>query len=229
MILKIKINNENEMDIFKFISDINKNHIKKYKTILKFLNLNLVLEKNIDKPKEEVKENSKKESNIAIDSQIKDKEVILEQKKDDKIIAKEITKNPDNLEEKINVNGDITSNKENSVKNEFCNIDNNNIKDELNNSEEIKNIEKKEIDDNNSLSIIDYKDNVNYFRNDDISNELKKKKFFLEDDDDDLEIENEDNNIIINENDDAVPLQALQVPLPSQTAQRFHSPSLSVD
>ena len=42
---------------------------------------------------------------------------------------------------------------------------------------------------------------MNYFRNDDISNELKKKKFFLEDDDD-LEIENEDNNIIINENDD---------------------------
>ena len=182
-----KINNENDKSIFNYISDINKNHIKKYKTILKYLNLNLVLEKNIDKKKDEIKENSKNESNFTVDSRIKDKhkEIIIEQKKEDKIIKKEITQIQENLDDK------------NNDKNE----NNNNIKDELNKAEEIKEKQKKEIDDNNSSSIVDLKDNINYSKFDEMPNKFKNKKFFL-DGDDEPEIENEDNDIIINENDD---------------------------
>jgi len=196
-----KINNENDKSIFNYISDINKNHIKKYKTILKFLNLNLVLEKNIDKKKDEIKENSKNESNFTVDSQIKDKhkEIIIEQKKEDKIKEKEMIQIQENLDDKNNDKNEKTCNKESSVRNNSEN--NNNIKDELNKAEEIKDKQKKEIDDNNSSSIVDFKDNVNYFKFDDMPNKFKNKKFFL-DGDDEPELENEDNDIIINENDD---------------------------
>ena len=46
-------NNENNLSLFEYINNINKNHIKKYLAILDFLNLNIVYEKNKENKKEQ--------------------------------------------------------------------------------------------------------------------------------------------------------------------------------
>ena len=61
---KVFKNDEKNMTLFEYINNINKTHIKKYKSILNFLNLNIIFEKN-SKNKEDQNQNvNNKESNL---------------------------------------------------------------------------------------------------------------------------------------------------------------------
>jgi hypothetical protein len=105
------INSEKNKNLFEIINAINKNHIKKYKTILNFLNLNLVLEK-----KEDVQENIQKELIKNKESQLENDEINYDQKISDKIIEDGIIQKSENKEENIPSNNKIQVNEENLSK-----------------------------------------------------------------------------------------------------------------
>ena len=204
-----KVFNKKNMNLFEFINDINKNHIKKYKTILKSLNLNLILDDKDDTKKEKFSYNPKNEnneSNIYKEPEISFNEINKENKIEVSNIKNETKQKNENIIEKLQFeDNEIILNKENSVKDNLSekksNSKNNQIfKFEIIESKDIKVEEKKENDENNSNLFIDYTDNVNYFKNNNQWNKFKNKKFIFEDDDDpDIE----ENDIIINENDDS--------------------------
>ena len=205
-----KVFNKKNMNLFEFINDINKNHIKKYKTILKSLNLNLILDNKVDTKKENLSNNPKNEiieSNVYKEPEISFNEINKENKIEVGNIKNEKKQKNENIIEKLQIeDNEIILNKENSVKDNLSekksNSKNNQIfKFEIIESKDIKVEEKKENDENNSNSFIDYTDNVNYFKNNNQWNKFKNKKFIFEDDDDDPDIE--ENDIIINENDDS--------------------------
>ena len=78
-----KVFNKKNMNLFEFINDINKNHIKKYKTILKSLNLNLILDNKVDTKKENLSNNPKNEiieSNVYKEPEISFNEIIKNEK-----------------------------------------------------------------------------------------------------------------------------------------------------
>ena len=190
--------NKNNMYLFEHINNINKNHIKKYKTILKHLNLNLILEKKVNNLKENTPPNQSIDSTFLKQKQIKDNDII----KENDIIPKN-----NNLTDKNNkkeaimpinkINSFQVDIQENNLKN------NNNLKPELKNLVEQENKGKNESEENNSLLIIDYKDNINYERNNNQPKRFRTKKFIIENDDQNIpDLDNEDNDIIINENDD---------------------------
>ena len=168
--------NSNEKNLFEFINDINKNHIKKYKMILNFLNLNLSIDKSIKKEKENEKDKQiEKNNNIKI-SQSNDKkefEIINEnqEKKDVNISIKEINERDDN-------------------------------KLEINEINEDKNICNEKIKENDSDRFLDSNENIIYKEGNDRESKFQNKKFFINDDiDQDNDIEEE---IIVNENDDSI-------------------------
>ena len=168
--------NNNEKNLFEFINDINKNHIKKYKMILNFLNLNLSTDKSIKKEKENEKDKQiEKNNNIKI-SQSNDKkefEIINEnqEKKDVNISIKEINERDDN-------------------------------KLEINEINEDKNICNEKIKENDSVRFLDSKENIIYKEGNDRESKFQNKKFFINDDiEQDNDIEEE---IIVNENDDSI-------------------------
>ena len=105
------INSEKNKNLFEIINAINKNHIKKYKTILNFLNLNLVLEK-----KEDVQKNIQKELTKNKESQLENDEINYNQKITDKIKETGIIQKPENKEENILSNNKMKVNKENLSK-----------------------------------------------------------------------------------------------------------------
>ena len=168
--------NSNEKNLFEFINDINKNHIKKYKMILNFLNLNLSIDKSIKKEKENEKDKQiEKNNNIKI-SQSNDKkefEIINEnqEKKDVNISIKEINERDDN-------------------------------KLEINEINEDKNICNEKIKENDSVRFLDSKENIIYKEGNNRESKFQNKKFFINDDiEQDNDIEEE---IIVNENDDSI-------------------------
>ena len=111
------MNNKKDINLFESINDINNNHIKKYKTILKFLNLNLSIEKNIEK-KEEVSQQIKYEdSNTNLtDSKIENIETSILNNKENKI-DKEIEKKLENKNDNKNIEEDRDYRKENLIRN----------------------------------------------------------------------------------------------------------------
>ena len=113
------INSEKNKNLFEIINAINKNHIKKYKTILNFLNLNLVLEK-----KEDVQENIQKELIKNKESQLENDEINYDQKISDKIMENGIIQKSENKEENIPSNNKIQVNEENLSKDKDILINN---------------------------------------------------------------------------------------------------------
>ena len=132
------VNNKKDINLFESINDINNNHIKKYKTILKFLNLNLSIEKNIEK-KEEVSQQIKYEdSNTNLtDSKIESIETSILNNKENKI-DKEIEKKLENKNDNKNIEEDRNYRKENLIRNNLEEKDKkyNNIFEFVSNSKE---------------------------------------------------------------------------------------------
>ena len=191
-----KINNKENENLFEYINNINKNHVKKYKTILKFLNLNLVFdnsEENIQEKKDQMNNNK---SNKLKESSIKSEEVI----KDEQIKDKNKEKQNNNVQVKENLSN-IKFKSDFKEREKKYNI----FKFDLYESIDKEEKKDEEIDKNDAHLIIDYKDNVNYFDNNkNNKTSTKLKKFFNEIDNNEQDIDNEDNEIIINENDDLI-------------------------
>ena len=191
-----KINNKENENLFEYINNINKNHVKKYKTILKFLNLNLVFdnsEENIQEKKDQINNN---QSNKLKESSIKSEEVI----KDEQIKDKNKEKQNNNVQVKENLSN-IKFKSDFKEREKKYNI----FKFDLYESIDKEEKKDEEIDKNDAHLIIDYKDNVNYFDNNkNNKTSTKLKKFFNEIDNNEQDIDNEDNEIIINENDDLI-------------------------
>ena len=196
------INSEKNKNLFEIINAINKNHIKKYKTILNFLNLNLVLEK-----KEDVQENIQKELIKNKESQLENDEINYDQKISDKIMENGIIQKSENKEENIPSNNKIQVNEENLSKDKDIlknNLQNNVLIDKSTKIEGKINIKNKEIEGNESYEIIDYKENANYYKSNDELLSHENKNFFMENNDNELDLKEEENDIIINENDDSI-------------------------
>ena len=193
LVNKIKIDNKNKDNLFEYISNINKNHVKKYKTILKFLNLNFVFdnseENNQEKNEQKNSNNSNKLTHSIKSAEIIKEKQIIDNNKREQNIDKQKKDNLSNIKFKSDL-------KEKQQK--YNNI----FKFDL--YESIDKEEKKveEINKKDTHIIMDYKDNVNYYENNKTS--IKLKKFFIENDDNEQNIDNEDNEIIINENDDLI-------------------------
>ena len=191
------LNTEKSKNLFEIMNEINKNHIKKYKTILNLLNFDLILEK-----KEDAQENNQKE--LIQNKELKNNEINYDQKITDEIKETEIIPKAENKEEVITSNNKIQVNKENLSKDKDIlknNLQNNILNDK---STKIKGKIDKEIEENESYEIIDYKDNANYYKNNDELMSDNNKKFFMEDNDNELDLKDEENDIIINENDDSI-------------------------
>ena len=199
---KIFKKDENNLNLFEYINNINKNHIKKYKTILNFLNLNLIFEKNNENKENKESQNqevNKKKSNLLKCSSIKYQEVNIGEEIEDRNKEKEFQNKNDisNITEK-SFNQDLASNN-----NKYNTI----FEYEINDKKEKNEIEKDKITENISNSIINYKDTVNYIdMNTNKHVNIKKNKFILEHEAITYEndVDNEDNEIIINENDDSI-------------------------
>ena len=193
------INHEKSKNLFEVINDINKSHINKYKILLNILNLNLVFEKN---EKEDFQETFLKE--LTLKKELKYNEINYNKNISDKNIENENIIKSENQEENKLLNDKILKDKENLVKD----TDKNNLQNNINQNQlkiEGKiDLEKKEIQENDSFEIIDYKENANYYKNNNESMNFKNKKFFFEEDDNELGIKDEENDIIINENDDSI-------------------------
>ena len=197
-------NNENNLSLFEYINNINKNHIKKYLAILDFLNLNIVYEKNKENKKEQNQNKINNESNIIQNSSIIIHDIKIEEKIEEgnQVIGNQNKKESSNIIEKSKSIQDDLDLNENKYNNNF----EYEIK-EIKENKEKNEIKEDKINENNSNSIIDYKDTVNYSNmNNNNQIIIKENKFNLEKEETTYEndIDNEDNEIIINENDDSI-------------------------
>lgn len=212
-----KINEINQENLFDFLNNINQSHIKKYKKIFKFLNLNLISENSIKTVNEEKStkkninnKNAKINDKITRENINKNEENILESsikeelgKRGRKDIEKKYKKEEnekENIELKINKENNIFEQGEYSNKLNIKNEDkifkskkeiDINVKNPIyiNNKNEVKNIKQNNPIQHNIENSF-WKDNIG----------KKEILNFNENKNDDKDIDNE---IIINENDDS--------------------------
>lgn len=136
------INSNKEEKIFDYLNELNQNHIKKYKKIFKFLNLNLIARNNNKILTEEKEENNKKEKN-----EIKNLQII--EKKENKNLEKE-----DMINKKVEVDNIVNNSTEKNISKN---------KNEINDNENDKELDNDIIINENDDSIINI--NLNEYLN----------------------------------------------------------------